>query len=47
MIWLTLTVDEYVGLFRKNYNLISGFLKKYNQEEYDQYDKFEFSFESI
>jgi len=46
-LWYTLTVNDYVGLFHKNYNLISDFLKKYNQEQYDRYDKFEFSFEGI
>ena len=46
-LWYTLRVDEYVGLLYKNYNLISDFLKKYNQQEYDQYNKFEFSFEGI
>ena len=43
----TLTIDEYVELFRKSYNLIEEFLTSFNQKKYDSYNKNEFSFEGI
>ncbi len=43
----TLTVNEYVELFYKNYNLINFFLKEFNLEKYDSYNKFEFSYDGL
>ena len=43
----TLTVNGYVELFYKNYNLIEEFLIMFNQEKYDNYNNFEFSYEGI
>jgi hypothetical protein len=43
----TLTANEYVELFYKNYNLIAGFLTSFSQEKYDNYNNFEFSFEGL
>lgn len=46
-LWYSLTVDKYVELFYKNYDLIKDFLTSYDQEKYDRYDKFEFSFDGL
>lgn len=43
----TLSVNDYVELFYKNYILIQNFLKDYSQEKYDNYNKFEFSYEGL
>jgi hypothetical protein len=41
----TLSINEYVELFYNNYNLIGDFLNSFNQEKYDAYNKYEFSFD--
>lgn len=46
-LWYTLTANEYVELFFKNYTLIKDFLISYNQEKFDNYNNFEFSFDGI
>jgi hypothetical protein len=46
-LYYTLTTDEYVNLFNKNYDLIGKFLSNYNEEKYEDYNKFEFRFEGI
>jgi hypothetical protein len=43
----TLTTNEYVELLYKNYNLIKVFLNDFNQEKYDNYNKFEFSYDGL
>jgi len=43
----TLTANEYVELLYKNYNLIKAFLNDFNQEKYDNYNKFEFSYDGL
>ncbi len=43
----TLTPDEYVKLFSENYDLLKVFLIDYNQEKYDSYDKFEYSYNGL
>lgn len=46
-LFYTLSADEYVELFYKNYNLIADFLAGFNQKKYDNYDSFEFSYEGL
>ena len=41
----TLMSNDYVELFYNNYNLIKGFVINFNQEKYDNYDKFEYRFD--
>ncbi|CAN5376239.1 hypothetical protein BH11BAC5_BH11BAC5_15220 [soil metagenome] len=43
----TLTTNDYVALFAKNYNLIGGFLKDFSQDKYDNYNKFEYRYEGL
>ena len=43
----TLTSNEYVELFYDNYKLIKDFIINFSQEKYDNYDKFEYSFDGI
>lgn len=46
-LWNTLTCNDYVQLFYKNYNLIKDFLIVFDQEKYNSYNKFEFDYNSI
>lgn len=41
----TLTTNDYVELFYNNFNLIKDFFQNFNQDKYDNYDKFEYRFE--
>ena len=41
----TLAIDEYVVLFYDNYSLIKEFIASFNQEQYDNYNKFKFNYE--
>lgn len=43
----SLTVDQYVFLFHENYNLIKDFLSNYDQEKYDSYNEFEYSYDGL
>ncbi len=45
--WYTLTTNQYVELFYKNYNLIEDFLIAYDQKKYDDYNHFEFAYDGI
>jgi hypothetical protein len=43
----TLPINEYVDLFYKHYDSIKGFLSNYDQEAYDQYNKYEDHYNGI
>jgi hypothetical protein len=43
----TLTANQYVLLFHENYNLIKDFLSNYDQQKFDSYNEFEFSYEGL
>jgi len=46
-LWYTLTINEYVGLLYKNYGIIKNFLTTFDKSKYDNYDRFDFSFDGI
>lgn len=46
-LFYTLAVDEYIKLFHENYTLIKEYLTNYNQESYDKYNNFPFSFDGL
>ena len=43
----TLTVNQYAELLFENYNLIESFIRNFNQNMYDDYNKFEFSYNGL
>lgn len=43
----TLTVNQYAELFYVNYNLIEAFVRNFNQDKYDNYNKFEFAYNGL
>lgn len=46
-LWYTLTVNQYAELFSENYSLIEDFVRNFNQDKYDNYDNFEFSYNGL
>jgi hypothetical protein len=43
----TLTINEYVELLYKNYEIIKNFLATFDQSKYDNYETFDFSVDGI